>query len=72
MKRQLLIFVLIFLPMVVSADDSGSCGDNVTWTYVEATRTLIISGSGKMKDFFPVSAPWSRYKTSIQTVISVC
>lgn len=35
----------------VSADRSGICGNNVTWTYVEATKTLIIEGSGAMDNF---------------------
>lgn len=27
------------------ADDSGSCGENVTYTFVESTGTLTISGN---------------------------
>ena len=59
MKQQILLFLMALLPMVASADDSGNCsGDidnNVTWTYVESTQTLTISGSGSMGEygFFP-------------------
>ena len=48
MKRILYLFIVIFLPLAASADDSGTCGDNLTWTYVEETGTLTISGSGDM------------------------
>lgn len=50
MKKQLLFLVLMLLPMVTWADDSGSCGDNVTYSFNEATHTLTISGTGAMKD----------------------
>ena len=51
MKKQLLLLVMALLPMVAMADDSGECGENVTWTYEEATHTLTISGEGPMEDF---------------------
>ena len=75
MKQQLLLFVLMFLPMVASADDSGSCGENVTWTFVESTKTLTISGSGEMDNYnnynWPnsVVVPWKNYKDQIEKVI---
>ena len=37
-----ILFVMIFLPMIAMADDSGSCGTNVTYTYVDATHTLTL------------------------------
>ena len=69
MKKQILLFVLMLLPMVASADDSGSCGSFVTYTYIESTKTLIISGTGGINEYYSVSAPWINYKTSIQTII---
>jgi hypothetical protein len=51
MKIQLIFFLATLLPMMASADDSGTCGDNLTWTYVEATHTLTISGEGDMANF---------------------
>ena len=72
MKQQLLLFVLMLLPMVASADDSGSCGENVTWTFVESTKTLSISGSGEMDNYnWPnsVVVPWNNYKDQIEKVI---
>ena len=45
MKKQLLLLVMMLLPIIAMADDSGSCGNNVTWSYEEATHTLTISGT---------------------------
>ena len=64
MKKQLLLFLFALLPMLAIADDSGSCGDNVTYTFVSSTGTLTIQGSGEM-----TSNPWSSYKDDIKTVI---
>lgn len=48
------------------ADDSGSCGTNVTYSYVESTHTLTISGSGDMEDYDGNNIPWKTYNiTSI-------
>lgn len=82
MKQQILLFLMALLPMVASADDSGNCsGDinnNVTWTYVESTQTLTISGSGEMGWYgsFPdddiphyYDTPWTKCNDKIQKVI---
>ena len=74
MKKQILLFVLMLLPMVASADDSGKCGENVNYTYVEATHTLTISGTGAMYDFQwdyslqDYATPWVSYKKDIISV----
>ena len=79
MKKFYLLFLLMLLPLVASADDSGSCGENVTWTYVEESQKLVISGTGAMEDYVksaPVSAgavginkvPWKSYRELIQVV----
>ena len=58
------------LPLVASADESGSCGDNVTYTYVEATNTLTISGTGAMTNYSYYSrVPWYSFGSSIKTAI---
>ena len=70
MKKQLLLLFLSLLPMLAMADESGSCGDNVTWTYTSATGTLTIQGLGAMKDYYYVSdVPWFSYRSSIKTVV---
>ena len=40
--------------------DSGTCGQNLTWTLNQA-GTLCISGNGEMKGWNSGSAPWYRY-----------
>ena len=62
MKKQLLLFAMILLPLVASADNSGMCGDNLTWSYTETDHTLNISGSGAMTNYSSSnSAPWISY-----------
>jgi len=68
MKKQLLFLVLMLLPLVANADDSGTCGDNLTWTYFEATQTLTISGSGSMNSY-EGNAPWYSFRRNIKNVI---
>ena len=78
MKKQFLLMMMVLLPMVVSADDSGTCGDNATWSWVASTKTLTISGTGWMKDYgylpdddvyYLYDTPWQNYNAEIQTII---
>lgn len=75
MKKEFLILFLSFLPMIASADDSGTCGENLSWTYVEATKTLTISGNGEMRNYYYMNgnntsvSPWNKYKNEMETVI---
>ena len=70
MKKLLLTLLVILLPIVAKADDSGMCGDNVTYTFEESTGTLIISGTGAMKDFMTTAdCPWWNYKEKIQKLV---
>ncbi|MBO4880917.1 MAG: leucine-rich repeat protein [Firmicutes bacterium] len=66
MKKRLLTFCLAIALILVSvpanifaADivDSGSCGDNLTWT-LDRNGTLTISGSGAMWDYQRAGGPW--------------
>ncbi len=69
MKKQLLLLISMLLPMVAMADDSGSCGTNVTYTYVSSTGTLTIQGSGAMSNYSSSGAPWYSYSEDIKTVV---
>ena len=69
MKKQILLLLVAILPMMASADDSGTCGDNLTWSYVEATHTLTISGEGSMANFNISSAPWISYRNDMTKAI---
>ncbi len=58
-----------------SAALSGTCGENLTWTFHPASETsdakgtLVIGGSGAMTDCDNGTAPWFAYHKEIQTVI---
>ena len=79
MKRNIvsvLLCVLLLaslLPMSAIADTtaSGTCGDNLTWTLEDGVLT--ISGTGKMKGYYPsnndTTAPWGEYCSSIKSVV---
>ena len=73
MKEKLLFIFALLLTAVTGAwavDNSGSCGTDVSYTYVESTHTLTISGTGAMADYnYPSEQPWYSYATEIETVI---
>ena len=76
MKNKLLT---LFLALAASVGtlfaQSGTCGDNLTWTLDTKTGTLTISGTGAMKDYvraydnYNQPAPWSTYRNSIVAII---
>ena len=68
MKKLLFSFVLVLLSLSANADESGTCGDNLTWSYVEATQTLTISGCGEMSLPWG-NIPWESLKENIHSVI---
>ena len=74
MNKKNLLFLLMLMPIMASADESGTCGNNLIWSYVDATKTLTISGTGPMTDYSYISdnkssAPWNSFKSSIQIAI---
>ncbi|MCI6355050.1 MAG: hypothetical protein MR774_08055, partial [Eubacterium coprostanoligenes] len=73
----LMSFVMLF--SVISSVNlsayagSGTCGENVYWNYDESSKTLTISGTGAMDDYFykdgPYpNTPWYGYHNDILTV----
>lgn len=70
MKKILVLFItvclvssiLTLLPLTASAEASGTCDDNLTWTFEDGTLT--ISGTGKVS-----SRPWNAYETEITKVV---
>ena len=52
---------------------SGTCGDNLTWTFEESSGTLTISGTGKMYDYDVMAddnpSPWTRCSDQIQNLV---
>ncbi len=65
----------------VPVSDSGTCGDNLTWTFDASTFTLTFSGTGKMEGFlgdgglfnaperFDGWRPWEDYEFEIKKVV---
>lgn len=55
-----LIFSLLPVSAMADAAESGSCGDNLTWTLENGVLT--ISGTGRMGYYYPTNdnttAPW--------------
>ena len=52
--RAVMMLLVVLCSLEAWADKSGNCGangDNVTYTYVESTHTLTISGTGAMADY---------------------
>ena len=71
MRKKLLLTFALLLTAVTGAwaDDSGSCGE-VSYSYVESTHTLTISGTGAMADYASSSErPWDSYVEDIETII---
>ena len=67
--KKALLFVMLLFPLVVSADDDGFCGGNVSYFYSNSTHTLYISGSGPMADYANANdVPWKDYRTLITSV----
>ena len=72
MKRLYFLFLCLLSCICVhAAATSGTCGDNLQWTYRASDSTLIITGNGSMNDVFTSSYynhPWSVYNLHIRHV----
>lgn len=82
MKRRLLIILCLLcmlmnlLTFSVSAETSGDCGDNATWSLSD-DGVLTISGSGAIRDYiyeganvWPlIKAPWRDYASRVKKVV---
>ena len=67
MKHKFLLAGLMLLFSLSLSAQSGTCGDNLTWTLNGGTLT--ISGTGAMKNYSSSTAPWYSSRSSIKTVI---
>ena len=69
MKKLFTLIVAICATTLAWADRSGGCGENVTYSFVESTGTLTISGTGDMYSYSnDPNRPWHNYRTSIKKV----
>ena len=67
----LTLLVMMLTATTAWADDSGSCGNNVTYKYSESTHTLTISGSGAMENYGTPTPPWHYAFQSCTNMTSV-
>ena len=68
----ILLALSILLCGAALADDSGSCGEDVTWTFHSATGEMTITGTGAMTDYANVSnVPWYSFRDSITSAVIV-
>ena len=67
-KKSIVALLFAMVSFAAWADDSGSCGENVTYTFVESTGTLTISGTGAMG---AMQHPWydKGYKWAIKKIV---
>ena len=66
-----LVLLLSVVPTAFAAGyviASGECGENLTWE-LDSGGTLTIYGTGSMQDYYSKSAPWYKYRSSIQSVM---
>lgn len=60
----LLLCVGLFVQPASAAETSGSCGDNLTWSFADGRLT--ITGSGEMTDYNQVDLPpWYEFRDQI-------
>lgn len=55
---------------LAASKTSGKCGKNVKWSYNSKTKTLTISGKGKMHNYYrgePV--PWADYSSKTKKIV---
>lgn len=50
-----------------AATDEGTCGDNATWKFNDATNTLTISGNGEM--VYESNPPWTNADHEIRHIV---
>ncbi len=74
-KKYIAVFLVVlmfisFVPVTVSASaTSGTCGDNLYWTYNTKFRLLTIMGTGEMYDFTnSADYEWKEYAESATAV----
>lgn len=73
-KNLLAVMVVIIAFLGISASaataTSGSCGDNLTWSFNSTDGVLTISGTGEMDDYMMgLLAPWGNYHSSLREIV---
>ncbi len=60
---------LNFTTKVSAESYSGTCGNDITWTFDDSTGELLITGTGTMKDYQSKNSPWEAYEGDIKSVV---
>lgn len=74
MKRKILSLMVVlamlsaFMPVIASAETSGTCGENLIWT-LDDEGTLTISGTGDMTNYSNGTFPWEYNRPNITEII---
>ena len=76
LMRTAIVLIMIFCSPEAWAQNSGYCGDpnvnggqDVTWVFDSSSNTLIISGTGNMRNFARGNTPWNNLKNLIYFVL---
>ncbi len=49
---------------------NGSCGENLTWTFNDGTKTLTVSGTGEMENYSAETrAPWYEHRAAMTSLV---
>ena len=65
-----ILMVISIVPITASAATySGTCGDNLTWTYNSSNGYLTISGTGEMYNYKSNNRPWESYEDNIKVIV---
>ncbi|MBQ6655118.1 MAG: BspA family leucine-rich repeat surface protein [Erysipelotrichaceae bacterium] len=59
-------FSMIKAETTVTAE--GQCGSSAFWHYYEDTNTLLIDGSGSLREYSTNIRPWSKYLSNIKII----
>ena len=78
MKKQKILAVFLCVSLLISiltpfsvfaqtdlGVTSGSCGENLTWSYDTLSGALTIEGSGEMTNFAAKQSPWHHLMKNI-------
>jgi len=73
-----LAFVMLFAIAIIASAEaqptaSGDCSGNnanLTWSYYQDTKTLVISGTGRMATYgAPIYVPWNKYCDEVENIV---
>ena len=63
------IMILVsIVPITASAATSGTCGENLTWTFNSKDGTLSLTGHGSMNKYVQSEIPWSNILNEIKSI----